>query len=196
MGEKSKFFMTTELACFASAEPIPDAGAAATSITIAHALMRLRPECFVNMWVPSGFSLVAAISAERRVGQQSRTRKWEDVDARDAQHPWKLIRRDLERSRTGAVARSRLRIGGRACGMERDVAFHLLHDLVDVAVQHGDRSEPPQIGHGLIGIAGSPAPGLEDRPHRHMSKHDDRGARGAAPQILLEPGKLFVAEPA
>ena len=43
----------------------------------------------------------------------------------------------------------RLREGGRARGMEGDVAFNLLHHLVDVAVEHGHRAETLQVAERL-----------------------------------------------
>ena len=40
----------------------------------------------------------------------------------------------------------------------RDVAFDLLHDLVDVAVEHGHRAEPLQVATALAARPRSPSP--------------------------------------
>jgi hypothetical protein len=53
------------------------------------------------------------------------------------------------RSRRWGAARFRLRKRRRAGAVERHVSFHLLQNLVDVAVQHGDRAEATQEGQGL-----------------------------------------------
>ena len=75
----------------------------------------------------------------------------------------------------------RLGIGGGAGGVESDVAFHLLHDLVDMAVQDRHRTEAAQIGQRFFGIAGAPAPGFLDGPHRHMREDHDRACCWSAP---------------
>jgi len=43
-------------------------------------------------------------------------------------------------------------------GVERDVALDLLHDLVDVTVEHGHRPEPREVGEGLRTVLGPPPP--------------------------------------
>ena len=52
----------------------------------------------------------------------------------------------------------RLRKGGRARGVEGHVAFDLLHDLVDVAVQHGDRAEALQHSRAPAAPSSVPQP--------------------------------------
>ena len=74
-----------------------------------------------------------------------------------------------------------LREGGRARGMERDVALDLLHDLMDVAVQNRNGTESFQIRQRLRAVAGAPAPVLIHDPQRHMREHDDRRAAGSRP---------------
>src|ERR1700739_2724657 len=76
---------------------------------------------------------------------------------------------------TGSVTHARLElwIGCRTRSVKRDVAFHLLHDLVDVAVENGHRAEAAQIGQRLFGIARAPAPRFQDGPHRHVSEDHD-----------------------
>ena len=65
-------------------------------------------------------------------------------------------------------------------GLERDGAFDLLHHLMDVPVEHGDRAEALQIGQRLCRVIGSPAPLRIERPERHMREDDDRRAGAAA----------------
>ena len=60
------------------------------------------------------------------------------------QHPAQLAGR--HRHRAGAGPRTPgLRERGRPRGVKRHAAFHLLQDLVDVAVQDRDRGEAPQV---------------------------------------------------
>ena len=58
----------------------------------------------------------------------------------------------------GPLPAERLRIGGGAGGVEGDVAFHLLHDLVDVAVQHRDRAEAAQTATAICSPSPVPQP--------------------------------------
>ena len=101
--------------------------------------------------VPVFYAIVVSLSA-------SAARMLHDRYAGDAEHFRQLIGCHFERSRTGAFARRRLRIRGRARGVERHVAFHFLHDLMDVPVQHRHRAEAPQRLHQL---SASPVP----QPH-------------------------------
>ena len=78
--------------------------------------------------------------------------------------------------------------------MEGDVALDLLHHLVDMPVQHGDRAELFQIGQCLCAVGGAPAPVLVHRPQRHMCEQHDRRAGGQVRHILLQPFKLVVAQ--
>jgi len=41
--------------------------------------------------------------------------------------------------------------------MKCDVFFDLLYDLMDVSIEHGDRSEAPEQRERLLGIVGAPA---------------------------------------
>src|SRR5438270_4655383 len=56
-----------------------------------------------------------------------------DVDLANAEHAPELVGRDLHRARGGTLAGRRLREGGRHRGLVGDVAFDLLHNLVDMA---------------------------------------------------------------
>jgi len=78
--------------------------------------------------------------------------------------------------------------------MKGDVALDLLDDLVDVAVEHGDRAEALQITERASGVGRAPAPFLVDRPHRQMGEDDNRGAGRTAGNVLLQPFELVVTQ--
>src|SRR3954471_8490207 len=92
-----------------------------------------------------------------------------EVDAGNAEQAAKLVVGDLHRSGGGRGARRRLREGGRARGVERDIAFHLLHHLMDVTVQHRHRAEILEIIQRAGAVLRAPAPGRIDRPERDVS---------------------------
>src|ERR1700688_3752596 len=104
-------------------------------------------------------------------------------DAGYPKHRRQLIRGDLKRPGSGPHAGERLRIGSRASRVESHVAFDLLHNLMNVTVEHGDRAESAQLAHELIRITRTPTPRLIDRPQRHMGKDDDGRAGGTSLQI-------------
>src|ERR1700704_367969 len=96
-----------------------------------------------------------------------------DRHAGDAERLGKLIAGNLERSGPWSIARAWLWKRHRARGVERDVALNLLHDLMNVAIQHGHRTEAFEITHCLIGITRAPAPCFVNRPQRHMREDDN-----------------------
>src|SRR5262249_11778407 len=117
-----------------------------------------------------------------------------DSDARYPEHAGQLLRGHFQRPGSRALARDRLRIGRGTRGMEGHVALDLLHDLVDVTIQHSDRAEAAQLLHELWGIRCSPTPRLVDGPQRHVRKHHDRRAGGATLEVVREPRELLGAE--
>ena len=133
-------------------------------------------------------------SYERPVRERQRERMLRQRDAAGAEHAGQLIGGNLERPGPLPHAGRGLRIGGRARGVEGHVALDFLHDLMDVAVQHGDRAEAAQIRHELRRIARAPTPRLVNGPQRHVREHDDRRARGAAFEIGLDPRELIGAQ--
>ena len=78
--------------------------------------------------------------------------------------------------------------------MERDVALDFLHHLMDVAIEHGHRTEALQIGEGAAAVVRAPAPVRIDGPERDMGKNNNRGRSRPAPKIGLKPFELFIAE--
>src|SRR5882724_2945588 len=115
-------------------------------------------------------------------------------DAGYPKHFGKLIRRHLERTGSRPYAGDGLRIGSRASRVESHVAFDLLHDLVDVTVEYGDRAEAAQLAHELIRITRTPTPRLIDRPQRHMGEDDDGRTGGFALQVRGQPRDLIGAQ--
>ena len=71
--------------------------------------------------------------------------------------------------------------------MERNMPFHLLRDLVDVPVEHGDRTEPRQELQRLGGIVRAPAPVGIHGPQRDVGEHDDRRGGWPSGQVRLQP---------
>jgi hypothetical protein len=57
--------------------------------------------------------------------------------------------------------------------VEGNVAFDLLHNLVDVSVEHGYRSEALQIGECLGTVLGARTPLRIDDPQRNVGKDHD-----------------------
>src|SRR5258708_17421527 len=115
-------------------------------------------------------------------------------DVGDAENRAQLVVGDFQRSRRGRRTRRWLREGCRPCGVEGDVAFDLLHDLVNVAVEHRHRAEALEVVERARRVFGAPAPGWIDRPQRNVGKDDDRGRCRAALEVALQPFELLVAE--
>jgi len=64
------------------------------------------------------------------------------LDARYAQQTAQLFGWHEHGSGCGRGSRRGLREGRRPRGMEGNIAFHFLHQLMDMAVEHGDRTKP------------------------------------------------------
>src|SRR5258708_18296881 len=71
-----------------------------------------------------------------------------------------------------------LREGRRARSVESHGAFHLLHELMDMAVEDRHRAETPDEAERLAAIVGSPAPLPRPGPSRYIAKQHNpcRGA--------------------
>src|SRR3984893_14157094 len=115
-------------------------------------------------------------------------------DVGDAENRAQLVVGDFQRSRRGCRARRWLRKGGRPGGVECDVAFDLLHDLVNVAVEHRHRAEAFEVVERARRVFRAPSPGGIDRPQRNVREDDDRGRCRAALEVALQPFELLVAE--
>src|SRR5580692_7598232 len=78
--------------------------------------------------------------------------------------------------------------------MERDGAFHLLHDLVDMAVEHRYRSETLDQSQRLDRVFRAPTPFRAYGPKWDVGEQHDGRRAAFALQIVGEPGKLFRAQ--
>jgi len=78
--------------------------------------------------------------------------------------------------------------------MKGDVAFDLLHHLVDVAVEHRHRAELLEVGQRLGAVVGAPAPVRINGPQRDMGEQDDRRGGRTAFDVGFQPFELVGAE--
>src|SRR4029077_5969229 len=78
--------------------------------------------------------------------------------------------------------------------MECRVSLDFLHYLVNMAVEHRDRTETLQMRERLFAVLRPPSPLGIDTPKRNGGEYDYRGTRGDSAQIILQPGNLFVAK--
>src|ERR1700733_2734821 len=95
------------------------------------------------------------------------------TDPSGAQELLQIASRHHHRTRTLGDARHALRERGGAGGMEGDMALDFLHDLMDVAVQHGDGAEALQVAQRLSTVLRTPAPILISDPKGHMREQHD-----------------------
>src|SRR5260370_1307575 len=112
----------------------------------------------------------------------------------NSQHTSQLLRRHLHRPRGIGLPRLGLRKRRRSRGVKRHVAFHLLHRLVDVPVQHRHRAEFLQIRQRLRAIVCPPSPLRIHRPQWNVRKHHDRRARLQLLHVVFQPFELFVSQ--
>src|SRR5258708_36856674 len=94
----------------------------------------------------------------------------------NSQHATQLVRGDFHGAWRWCRSRCRLWECSGQSRVERDVAFHLLHDLMNVAVQNGDGTEALQVSECLLAVIRAPAPFGIDRPERDVREHDHRSA--------------------
>src|SRR5215469_16865135 len=88
-----------------------------------------------------GGSEQCTLALQRRVDDGETLLVLLEGDIGDAEHFTQLIVRHLHRTRRGRAAGRRLWERRRTRRMERYIAFDLLNDLVDVAVEHRHRAE-------------------------------------------------------
>src|SRR5262249_34555240 len=103
-------------------------------------------------------------SAERSFDHGEGALAVDVIDCPHSEHRMQLLGGHLHWSGRGGGARRRLRECRRPCSMERDVPLDLLLDLMDVAVEHGHRTETLQIPERTGGILCTPSPFLVNRP--------------------------------
>src|SRR5581483_2836696 len=133
--------------------------------------------------------------SEGRIHDGERLRARHEGDAAQAEQRTHLLAGDVlaRPGRRGGAGRG-LREGRGARRVEADVALHLLHDLVDVAVQHGDRAEALQVGERPLAVLGVPAPFGVDGPQGDVRVDDDRRAAAERREVVFQPLELLVAE--
>src|SRR3954453_368655 len=104
------------------------------------------------------------LALQRRVDDRKPLIARLEVDAGDADQAAKPVVGDLHWAGRGRSARCGLREGGGARGVEGDVAFDLLHHLMDMAVEHGHRAKAFEILQRAGAVFGTPTPGRIHRP--------------------------------
>src|SRR5579863_5522241 len=134
------------------------------------------------------------LAGQRIVDEGERFVALRDRDGRQSKLAAELIGGNKHRPGRRRATGSRLRERRRQRGVEGHVAFDLLRQLVDVAVEDGNRSEPLQQVERTAAVLGAPAPLLVEYLHRDMGEHDDWRAVRLALQVSLEPGELLGAE--
>ena len=135
-----------------------------------------------------------SLALQRRVDDCETLLVLLEGDVGDAEHFAQLIIRHFHRARRRGSAGRRLREGGRTRGVERDIAFHLLHHLVDVAVEHSHRTKLLEIRQRLGAILRAPTPVLIDGPERDVGEQDNRRRCRTALDVTLQPFELLGAE--
>src|SRR5579871_121842 len=116
------------------------------------------------------------------------------VHARHSEYLSKPLSRHRHRTSGGSAAGSGLRKCRGHRGMEGDVAFDLLHHLVNVPVQDRDGAEALKNREGLRAVLGGPAPLGVNRPKRDVREDDDRRAGAEVRDILSQPFQLVRAD--
>src|ERR1700719_570035 len=74
--------------------------------------------------------------------------------------------------------------------MKCDVSFHLLHGLVNVAVQYRHRTKAFHVRKRLLAVFGSPTPLRVDRPEWNVRENYDWRAGLELGDVFLQPFQL------
>ena len=78
--------------------------------------------------------------------------------------------------------------------MKCNVAFHLLHGLVNVAIEHGDRPETFEIPKRLLAVVRPPTPLGIHGPKRDVREDHDGRTAFQSLHIFFQPLELLRAE--
>src|SRR5579872_6028953 len=116
------------------------------------------------------------------------------MDIGDAQHAAQSFVGNLHRPRSRRRARRGLRKRGGHSRMERDVAFDLLHHLMNVAIEYSHGTEALHVAQGLCAVFGAPPPFGIKAPQRDVRKQHDGRAGGSPLYISFEPLELIRTE--
>src|SRR5262249_17486411 len=182
-GVKVKLSMLT-VSSWAWAGMPPSCSGIAAATTMRRARLRKVPSVIFGR----------ASALQRRVDDRKTLITLLEVDAGNSEHAAQLGIFHLHRSGRRCGAGRRLRERGGACGVEGNIALDLLHDLVNVTVEHRDRAKSLEILEGFRSVLGAPAPLWVDRPERDVGKQHDRGRLRFSLQVSFEPFELFGAE--
>src|SRR5262249_37642077 len=117
-------------------------------------------------------------------------------DVSNSQYVVQLLRGHFHGAGGGSCTGSWLWEGRRHRRVKGDVAFDFLQNLVDVAIQHGDRAEAFQQAQSLLTILGDPSPGGVDGPQGDVGEDDEGRAAGEPCDIVFEPVQLVLTEAA
>ena len=134
---------------------------------------------------------VSRLGFERHVGDRDRVIDAVKRHAREPEHFAQPVVGHLHRARRRRRAWRRLREGGRHRRVKRDVAFDLLHHLMDVTVQDRHGTKPLQIRQRAFAVVRPPSPLGIHRPERDVREDDDGRAALESLDVLLEPFELF-----
>src|ERR1700733_8493321 len=113
-----------------------------------------------------------------------------EIDVGNSQHIVKLLGWRLHWPRGRCCAWRRLRKCGGHCGVKRNITLHLLHDLMDMAIEHCDRAKSLQHCKGLLAIRCSPSPGWVHSPEWNVCENYNGSAALQPTEVLLQPIKL------
>src|SRR3984957_5752206 len=136
----------------------------------------------------SKFAWNPRLAGQRVVDEGERLVALSDRDGRQSKLAAELIGGNEHRPRRRRCARHRLWECRRQRGVEGNVAFALLSELMGVAIENGDRTEALEHVERALTIFGAPAPFLVENVERDMGEDDNRRAVRLAFQIRLEPG--------
>src|SRR6202012_3879259 len=106
-------------------------------------------------------------------------------DGRQSKLAAELIGGNEHRPRRGRSARHRLWECRRQRGVEGHVAFDFLSELMNVAVENGNRAEALEHVKRALTVFGAPTPFLVENVERDMGEDHDRRAVRLAFQISL-----------
>ena len=108
---------------------------------------------------------------------------------------------ELRRSASTFIGPGFGAVPGAGCGNAVDIAVwnvmfpsNFPDGLMNVAVQHRDRSKPPEKSQRLLGVVRAPAPLRIDRPKRNVRENYDRCAGRQRREVFLQPIELFLAK--
>src|SRR5271170_844701 len=113
-----------------------------------------------------------------------------EINVGNSQHVPKLLGWHLHWPRGRRSAWRRLRKCGGHCRVKRDIAFHLLHNLMDMAIEYCDRAKSLQHCEGLLAVRCSPSPRWVHSPEWNVRKNYNGSAALQPAEILLQPVKL------